>query len=363
MATKNNIIPCMATPPGSILKYELDERGISQKDFAEMVGMQKSHLNELLKGKRPMTKKMADKIESALGISAVSLINLQTQYDYDSRMIAAQKGDEQKALTLLQVYNEFLDIDILFHRIKNEANTPLQKVHFLVENMHIPEPSMLKTEVQKMYKKTAKTDVDSRLLMTWRMLAENRALQSQSIGKFNKSEGKKLLNALFLILHKNENTVEKVQRILSENGIIFCIEPQVNKIPIDGYSFMMNGTPYLVLTARYNQIDSFAFSLMHELGHIYLHYQEDNLKGKLNIADGANESREERMANKFATQSLVPNSEWKTSPQVPMDPVAIQREYTRWAEQNDLNKWIVLGRIAYETGMYKFRQDKSREIR
>ncbi len=88
MTTRNeNETPWMATHPGTILRYELEERGISQEDFAVMIGMQESHLNELINGKRPMTKPIADKIEKALGISAVTLVNMQTQYEYDMEAI------------------------------------------------------------------------------------------------------------------------------------------------------------------------------------------------------------------------------------------------------------------------------------
>lgn len=85
METNNNQRPIQATHPGTILLYELKERGITQKAFAATVGMRSSHLNDLIKGRRPMTKTVADRIEQALGISSVSLVNLQNQYDYDMR--------------------------------------------------------------------------------------------------------------------------------------------------------------------------------------------------------------------------------------------------------------------------------------
>ena len=44
-------IPFEATHPGSILKDELDYRRISQKEFAQDIGMQKTMLNEIIKGK------------------------------------------------------------------------------------------------------------------------------------------------------------------------------------------------------------------------------------------------------------------------------------------------------------------------
>ena len=43
------------THPGEVLKDELEERGISQRKFAESIGMGYSVLNEILNGKRPIT--------------------------------------------------------------------------------------------------------------------------------------------------------------------------------------------------------------------------------------------------------------------------------------------------------------------
>lgn len=45
------IYPKTAILPGSVLKLELDERGISQKDFADIIGIETSNLNEYIRGK------------------------------------------------------------------------------------------------------------------------------------------------------------------------------------------------------------------------------------------------------------------------------------------------------------------------
>lgn len=105
MKTKNeNTTPWIATHLGTILGYELEERKISQKQFAEMIGMQKSHLNELIKGKRSMTKAVADKIEAALGITSISLVNMQTQYYYDiERINAPHSTIEHTPLTIFAI--------------------------------------------------------------------------------------------------------------------------------------------------------------------------------------------------------------------------------------------------------------------
>lgn len=80
----------MAVHPGSILKEELAARGLKQKVFAKQIDMQASHLNEVLKGKRNITPVLAERLESALGISASSWLALQKSYELDCINIAAR---------------------------------------------------------------------------------------------------------------------------------------------------------------------------------------------------------------------------------------------------------------------------------
>lgn len=85
MATRNeNPAPFMAVHPGMMIKPELDERGISQKEFAKMLGTQPSHLSEMLNGKRALTTELAVKIENAIGLPAKILLSAQTQYELES---------------------------------------------------------------------------------------------------------------------------------------------------------------------------------------------------------------------------------------------------------------------------------------
>lgn len=64
MATRSNrLVPARAIHPGEILREELLERGIKQKDFAQQIGMQPSHLNAFIKGKRNLNDDLAIKLE------------------------------------------------------------------------------------------------------------------------------------------------------------------------------------------------------------------------------------------------------------------------------------------------------------
>lgn len=364
METRNeNMTTWKATHPGVILKYELEERELSQKEFSELIGMQKSHVSEIIKGKRNITKNIADKIEKALGISAVSLVNLQTQYEHDIKIIEQNSIEEQKAINKLKLYNEVVDVNTIFKRCGIILKSAIEKVNYLKEVCRLPKPAELQLEVAGRFKKSNKTGLDTRMLMTWKILAETTAEKQKAEGVFNSEDEHNVVAELKSILHNNHETESMVKNILSKYGIVFCIEEKVDKASVDGYSYKENGTPYIILTKRYNRIDNFAFSLMHEIGHVYLnHLEEGRQNGKLNIIDYENDTFEEQ-ANKYAADALIPANLWKNSPKVRLNnPIAIQKVYSLWAEANNMNKWIVIGRISHATGIYKFKSDDSRKI-
>ena len=108
-ATRNeNPAPFMAVHPGMMIKPELEERGISQKDFAKMVGIQASHLSEVLNGKRTLTTDLAVKIESAIGLPAKVLLTAQTQYELESANPASDNKEKETITITIPVSDRSL---------------------------------------------------------------------------------------------------------------------------------------------------------------------------------------------------------------------------------------------------------------
>ena len=77
----NGLTPAFPTHPGSVLKDELEFRGISQRKLANDMGIRYTVLNEILNGHRPLTEKTALLFEAALGIDSEPLMRLQTKYN------------------------------------------------------------------------------------------------------------------------------------------------------------------------------------------------------------------------------------------------------------------------------------------
>jgi addiction module antidote protein, HigA family len=82
----NGLSPAIPVHPGSILGEELKARGIRQKDFAQQIGMQATHLSAIINGARNITPALADKIAGGLTEIPSSIwVHLQEQYNADTQ--------------------------------------------------------------------------------------------------------------------------------------------------------------------------------------------------------------------------------------------------------------------------------------
>ena len=84
--------PAEAFPPGEYLRDELDERGWTVAQFAEMIGQPVQAVSEILDARTGITAETAVSISEALGTSAELWLNLETTYRRHQRRLAADLG-------------------------------------------------------------------------------------------------------------------------------------------------------------------------------------------------------------------------------------------------------------------------------
>ena len=77
----DELLPSEPIHPGEMLREELEEREMSQRRFAGLIGMPYTAFNEIVNGKRPITTETALRIEAATGIAATIWRGLQADYD------------------------------------------------------------------------------------------------------------------------------------------------------------------------------------------------------------------------------------------------------------------------------------------
>ena len=70
----------IAIPPGATIKEQLENRGITQKEFAARMGMSEKHISKLINGDVALTYDVANRLEFVLGMPASFWNNLECLY-------------------------------------------------------------------------------------------------------------------------------------------------------------------------------------------------------------------------------------------------------------------------------------------
>ena len=81
----------------------LKERGMTQKQLAELTGIKPSVLSETINGKRSVSLNVAVALEKALGIPADIWMNMQTNYDLDSADITERDNQRETIAVTIPV--------------------------------------------------------------------------------------------------------------------------------------------------------------------------------------------------------------------------------------------------------------------
>lgn len=140
---------------------------------------------------------------------------------------------------------------------------------------------------------------------------------------------------------------------LKKLGIRVVLESSLPGMRTDGASFIApNVGPVIGLTLTYDRLDSFWFTLLHELAHITLHLSRDpegvfvDSTEEEDIAD----SEVEAEANAFAKDSFVPRDAWLRSDafRFGTEPAIIAL-----AKKFEIHPAIVAGRLRFERRKYK----------
>lgn len=100
---KESYTPYLATHPGELLRDELAARGMTQKHLAEASGIKASVVSETVNGKRPISVNVAKALEAVLDIPAEMWLNMQTQYELDTKNIERRNSRHEDVVLTIPV--------------------------------------------------------------------------------------------------------------------------------------------------------------------------------------------------------------------------------------------------------------------
>ena len=349
MTPDNNILPFDSTHPGALIKDELEARPeLKQKDLAKELGVKASFLNEIIKGKRPVTADLAILLEKILEIPADYWMKFQSQYEIDKARIKAKNINRIKNIETWKVTKE--NVPVKYFKKLGYLNDNLEKdIPAINEIYGVDSVNELVAKYNKskpaFYRKSTKLQIDEKNIFAWSSLAIHEA-NKLKVNAFDFETLNQLYSELNIIFYHNSDTIEKVKSTLKQFGVKLVLIPKPEKAPIDGFTFWSGNNPTIALTIRHNRLDNFAFTLIHELAHIELHLKNNKDSNFLDLIHKNPSDKSEKQADLFAQEKLIPKSCWNdlVSNYLPLNDYKL----IELGEKYNINPAIILDRICRE---------------
>lgn len=361
------LTPAIAIHPGEILKDELESRDIKQKDFSMLTGIPQTQLNEIIKGKRGINADIALIIGNALKMDAILWLNLQSSYDLDIAKIKEKNNERLTAINQWEMVKPYIP-EKFFKKQALITGNPLSDIPVVKEIYGVQNFEQLAGVYSHInyarFRKSGKLSIDKINLVGWVKLV-NYYASLTNLPKFDARKQNQLINELKIIFSKNEKTVEKTMETLRFYGVKIIIQPHPEKCAVDGISFWSNGNPAIGISLRHTRIDNFAFTIMHELGHIFLHLVNNNTAEFIDLEKEYNspeykKSKEEKEADEFSRNNLIEKKSWENFNND--FPYFDEKAIILFADKMKIHPAIVLGRYSFETNNFRIRSSINKNL-
>lgn len=346
--------------PGMVLKEELDAKGLSSKELASTLSMPAPVLSAIINGKRNITPDIAILLETALDKDASFWLALQAARDIEIAKTKEEFLRKRQEIEAWEAIQNYCNVRILEKYLPGglgkNTREKIDSVYsfFSVENVHELRSKFLEDVNPSFFRQSSKAS-DPVNLFTWKHIAYATSNQAQKPSvTFTGKNQEELIAVIKEIIYNNHDTLVRLREALAKFGIIFTVLPNQKGTHIDGFSFWRGEWPTITLTLRGQKLDILAFTLLHEICHVYEHLNRDKKEKSYISIDGEKTSLEEREADAFARNSLIPSHDWQLfkAASVGISPYVMGARIKAFSEEHKIHPSIVLGRYQHEFNVY-----------
>lgn len=296
--------PARLVLPGRILKQELEARGWTQRDLAAILGRPEQAISEIVNGSKQITPETSLELSQAFGTSPEFWHNLEANYRLE---LARAQAQSDVIARRSRLYGEL--------PLREMANRGWLVLHESVADLEaevadclgaplLPEPPRPAARLRGSSARSALTYAQ----LAWLRRAELLARARTGIAAWRADHLEPLARELAGHMRHAED-VAHIPATLARRGVRFVLLRHLPKTDLDGAAFWLEEGPVVALTLRYDRIDSFWFTLMHELAHLaegrgdaYLDRLEDD---GVDEAEPAPPDPCEEAANRLASRWLL----------------------------------------------------------
>lgn len=263
-------------PVGEMLADELEARGWTQSEFAEILGRPAQFVSEIISGKKEITRESATQIAAALGTSPEMWLTMQDRY-YLSRQAQNERTQQQLSDVRLRArLKELAPINVMRQRGLIRGSTPAQQERELKELYRIDdiyaEPELLLAA-----RRSKADEVVSSTQLAW-VACVRLAARDKVVEKFDPDGLEDLASRLTRIVVKPDD-VATLPGLLAEVGVRLVFVEAFPGSKMDGCSLLHDdGGPVIGISGRGRRFDKVLFTLLHEIAHVCLgHLDETSL--------------------------------------------------------------------------------------
>lgn len=327
------------------IEFRMDQAGLTRRDLIPLIGSRQK-VSDVLTGKRDITISMARALHKHLGIPADILLQepgaaFDSTFDeIDPRRFPLKEMAKRNWFPEL---TELPDPSDLLDRAEELINALLKRAGG-------PQAAALPLYRKNGHRRlNAKTDPYALKAWCWRVLAL--ANESPSRDPYQPGAVTEPFMRQVAQISVHEDGPRRAQARLAEHGIALVIERHLPRTHLDGAALcLLDGRPVIGLTLRYDRIDNFWFSLMHELAHVSLHLDCNENELFIDDLSLTGEDPLEKQADTLAQNALIPPHLWQTSPV--RQRATILAAYT-FARQLNVHPAIIAGRIRHDRANYR----------
>lgn len=343
----------------------MEQQGLTQKDMVPYIGSQ-SKVSEVLNRRRPLSLSMIRALHEGLGIPAEVLLQEPGKeldsIKYDPKKFPIKEmfnrsyfSGFQGSLSEAKAWAE----ELLEQLMQPVEQMKFQRVYCRQSPAIVQDASALAVaETSAVYPAAVSSaanqtnKVDENALAAWHARALQLA-EEQDLPPYYQSRITKEFIQDIIRLSYYDNGPLMARDMLNSCGIAFVLLPHLPRTYLDGASFKTAaGRAVVGITLRFDRLDNFWFTLVHELAHIYLHFNDNYA-----FFDDTEKNMEtsmlpvEQQANKMAWEQLISTEKWEKFLEAYLL-IGNEDFIQSFADELRISPAIVAGRIRWEMRNY-----------
>lgn len=326
--------------PGETILELLEVHGMTQLDLANKTGINKKTINEIIKGKAPITTATALKLEYVFNIPASFWNNLESEYRE-----SIERKKDYDSLVDDEVYLENIPYAEMARRNWVEPTRDAKEKIINLRKFFSVASLSFDTELKSRlaFRKSNNDNFSFESLLCWIRYGE---IQS-SKDVYPKYNEEKLSNSVSeirdLVSKPFLSVLDEIKSILTDCGISLVYEPHLPNTYVNGVAYKMTSDKAIIMISdRGKKDDILWFTLFHEIGHLLKHSKKE-----IFVDQEKDEKNDiELEADEYSRNVLINDKIFNDF--VKSKSYLYERGIKAFAKENNISAGIVVGRLQKE---------------